>query len=158
MAAKAICKIDDCDKPVNCKGLCQMHYTRLQRHGDPLFTKTAAEGVGLKLLHSLVGHKGKECVIWPYSRNPQGYGQTYYCSEVMGAHRVMCILENGPPPTETHQAAHGCGNGRGGCINPDHLRWATPQENILDKFEMHGWVQPRDERGRITGIVRETVG
>lgn len=154
MAAKAICKIETCDKPVNCKGLCHMHYTRLKRHGDPHFTKTAPEGDGLKLLHSLIGYVGKECIIWPYSRTPQGYGQTFYCGEVMGAHRVMCILDKGPPPTDRHQSAHGCGNGSGGCINPFHLRWATPQENIKDKFEIHGWVQPRDERGRITGIVR----
>ena len=34
MATKFICSEPDCDKPVNCKGLCQMHYTRVRRHGD----------------------------------------------------------------------------------------------------------------------------
>jgi len=134
-----------------------MHYTRLQRHGDPLFTKTAPEGAGLEVLHSLIGHEGDTCVTWPYSRNPQGYGQTFYCGEVMGAHRVMTILKYGPPPTNAHQAAHSCGNGRLGCVNPVHLRWATAQENIIDKFKLHGWIQPRDEKGRITGIHRSEV-
>lgn len=157
MAKKPICTIDDCDKPVNCKGLCQMHYTRRHRHGDPLFTKTAPEGAGLDFLHSLVKHSGEECVAWPYSRNPQGYGQTYYRAEVMGAHRVMCMLEYGGPPSDKHQAAHSCGKGHLGCVNPRHLRWATAQENIKDKFDLHGWYQPRDKFGRITGIERPSA-
>jgi hypothetical protein len=154
MAAKLICSIPDCDKPAHCRGWCDMHYTRFKRHGDPLFTKTAPEGEGLKLLFSLIGHKGAGCIIWPFSRTPQGYGQTFYCGEVMGSHRVMCVLEHGEPPTPEHQAAHSCGNGRGGCINPDHLRWATPKENIAEKFDVHGWALLRSQDGKITGHAR----
>lgn len=138
---KGLCSIEGCDKPHHALGWCEMHRARWRRYGDPLLTKTAPDGEGLKLLHSLVGHKGAECVIWPFSKN-EGYGQTYYCGEVMGAHRVMCILEHGPPPTDKHHAAHGCGNGGEGCISPDHLRWATPKENIGDK-KVHG----REARG-----------
>lgn len=31
-----MCKIDGCEKPVHSKGLCQAHYRKMQRHGDPL--------------------------------------------------------------------------------------------------------------------------
>ena len=31
-----ICSVDGCDKPVQAKGLCNTHYKRLQRLGDPL--------------------------------------------------------------------------------------------------------------------------
>lgn len=135
--SRGLCTIEGCTKPIASRGWCGMHRARWRRYGDPLFTKTAPEGEGLKLLLSLVGHNGDECILWPYSKSRDGYGQTYYCGEVMGAHRAMCIIEHGPPPTDKHHAAHWCGKGREGCISPDHLRWATPKENIHDK-NTHG--------------------
>lgn len=33
------CSIDDCNKPHFCRGWCTAHYSRWQRHGDPLYTK-----------------------------------------------------------------------------------------------------------------------
>jgi hypothetical protein len=29
------CSIPNCGKPVNCKGMCKMHYMRVHRNGDP---------------------------------------------------------------------------------------------------------------------------
>lgn len=149
------CSVDGCARKYTSAGYCDMHRSRFRRHGDPLLTKTAPEGDGLALLQSLVGHDGDECITWPFSTNPQGYGQTYYCGEVMGAHRVMCILEHGAPPTPEHQAAHWCGRGRDGCINPKHLRWATAKENIADKFNLHGWRLVHDQNGRLIGHARD---
>ncbi len=154
MAKRRICSIDGCGKASVSLGWCQKHYVRFKRHGDPHKTLTAPEGAGIAFLESLIGIGRDDCVVWPYSRNPQGYGQTYYSSEVMGAHRVMCILAHGEPPSPKHQAAHSCGNGRNGCVNPAHLRWATPKENIADKYELHRWVHTRDRLGRITGIMK----
>jgi hypothetical protein len=34
-----ICKIDDCDRSVECKGLCSKHYQRFKAHGDANVTK-----------------------------------------------------------------------------------------------------------------------
>lgn len=151
---RGVCSIPECGKPHFIKGYCQMHMARWRRHGDPLFTKTSPEGAGLALLESLVGHRGDACIEWPFSRNRHGYGQTYYCGEVMGAHRVMCILDHGEPPSPSHHAAHSCGKGKDACINPSHLRWATAQENIDDKFSRHGWSLERSEDGRIIGHVQ----
>jgi hypothetical protein len=36
----------------------------------------------------------------------------------------MCELVNGPPPLGA-LAAHSCGRGHDGCVDPRHLRWAT---------------------------------
>ena len=30
------CSIEGCERPFRCKGVCGIHYQRLQRHGDPL--------------------------------------------------------------------------------------------------------------------------
>jgi hypothetical protein len=82
----------------------------------------------------------KECLIFPYGRITNGYGQVYderYQYKQIYAHRLMCELVHGPAPSDNYEAAHSCGNGHLGCVNPNHLRWDTPSGNAADKFE-HG--------------------
>ncbi|MGN7750589.1 HNH endonuclease [Sinorhizobium sp. 22678] len=52
-------------------------------------------------------------------------------------HRLVCKLVKGEPPTDRHEAAHSCGNGHLGCVNPNHLEWKTRSENQLDRVA-HG--------------------
>ena len=80
-------------------------------------------------------HKSCECVVWPFSRTPQGYG--YYQLGV-AAHSAMCRLVNGDPPSHRHDAAHSCGVRS--CINPLHLSWKTRRENAADMLK-HGTSQ-----------------
>jgi hypothetical protein len=76
------------------------------------------------------GHKGKECLIWPFSCCTPGYGQCYADGRSQMAHRYMCILVHGEPPKD-HETAHSCGNRR--CVNPRHLSWKTKTDNQLDR-------------------------
>lgn len=39
-----ICTVDGCDKPVQARGMCGMHYRRWRLHGDPLITKPRIRG------------------------------------------------------------------------------------------------------------------
>lgn len=71
----------------------------------------------------------EECLIWPFSRT-RGYGQFGYLGKGYYAHRYMCELKRGPAPSDIHEAAHSCGNN--GCVNPAHLSWKTPSENMMD--------------------------
>lgn len=90
------------------------------------------KGPGLLWLKAHVAHVGEECLIWPNSTNHQGYGQVGFYGKVVKAHRLMCILAHGDPPTPGHHAAHSCGNGHGGCVHPKHLSWKTPTQNRLE--------------------------
>lgn len=103
------------------------------------------KGKGLTWLKDHVLHDGDACLIWPFCVNHQGYGQVGYIGRVFKAHRLMCILAHGEPPTPKHHAAHSCGNGHGGCVHPKHLDWKTPQENRMDTNE-HG--TDRNHRGK----------
>lgn len=95
--------------------------------------KYSPRGAGPALLKNLVGHTGRECIFWPFNRNASGYGLTSLNGRQTLASRAMCMLAHGEPPTDRHEAAHSCGNGHLGCINPNCLRWATPEENEEDK-------------------------
>ena len=101
-------------------------------------TKKAKSGAHMAFLRSLVGRNDNECVPWPFpSRCEDNYGVVQYEGRLTGAHRVMCRLAHGEPPTPKHHAAHSCG--RSICVNPLHLRWATASENEADK-KLHGTV------------------
>lgn len=86
------------------------------------------------------------CLVWPFYRNPNGYGMCRFGDKSRWAHRLMCEMAHGSPPTLEHEAAHSCGNGDGGCCNPRHLSWKTPTENRRDSIE-HG-TSIRVRRGR----------
>ena len=88
-------------------------------------------------LRARAGHKGKACLLWPFSKIWNGYGNLKYGNKVTYAHRVMCEFAHGPAPSKRHQAAHSCGNGGKGCVNPTHLSWKTPRQNQLDRRK-HG--------------------
>jgi hypothetical protein len=97
--------------------------------------KTWAKGEPLAFLQAHVGYEGNECLIWPFSRNPYGYGSFGHEGKLVYAHRWMCAVVHGPAPTKKHQAAHDCNNGHGGCIHPKHVLWKTPLQNTQDKIQ-----------------------
>lgn len=78
-----------------------------------------------------------QCWIWPMRREPAGYGLVTIRKKRHKAHRVVCRMAHGEPPQEKLDAAHSCGNGHLGCVNPHHLRWATRRENVADAIR-HG--------------------
>lgn len=80
-----------------------------------------------------VSHVGDECLIWPGTRNWNGYGTLGVEGDLCYAHRTMCKLVHGEPPTPKHVAAHSCHNGKGGCVHPKHVSWKTPRENLLER-------------------------
>jgi hypothetical protein len=91
------------------------------------------KGETLRWMHEHVAYDGDKCLRWPFSYNWNGYGHIGVNRAVIKAHRFMCILAHGEPPTPKHQAAHSCNNGHMGCVNPKHLSWKTPRQNALDR-------------------------
>jgi hypothetical protein len=137
MAKTGVCSIPGCIKlGILRRGLCEPHYDRLMRHGDPLAGGTF-RGEPLAWLHAHAGHEGVDCLVWPYGIRGQGRGSVKYGGKDVWAHRLMCELAHGPAPSDGHEAAHGCGKGHEACVTPQHLRWATRQENQGDKVQ-HG--------------------
>jgi hypothetical protein len=80
-----------------------------------------------------VAHDGADCLIWPFAKNWNGYGNIGRKGKMLKAHRVMCEQAHGPAPSPSHVAGHSCHNGRGGCVNPKHLSWITASQNIRER-------------------------
>jgi hypothetical protein len=103
----------------------------------------------LSLLYGLKGHQGAECVVWPYAK---GRGSIKIDGRQRTAANAMCGIAHGPP-ADDEEVAHSCNQGDFGCINPNHLRWATHTENMGDKF-IHG-TQPMGEKHYKSKITAE---
>lgn len=139
-ASPVICSVHGCGTPSRRRGWCNKHYKRWQRWGDPaLGSDKARNGALMEFLHGVVAADTDECIAWPFRSNTKGYGVAEYGGVITLASRIVCILAHGNPPSDTHQSAHSCGNGRRGCVNPKHLSWKTPGENASDKL-LHGTI------------------
>jgi hypothetical protein len=102
------------------------------RKGEPPPIK--GNGQGYLWLKALLDYQGDDCKPWPFCTDARiGRGRVGYNGKRYWAHRLMCLLAHGEPPTPKHQAAHECGKGHYGCCNPRHLKWKTNSENQLDR-------------------------
>lgn len=134
------CSIADCDRRAITRGWCKNHYERWRKHGSPTGGAPSPAPMGAPMAfvtRMLDSPPEQECVKWPYATNNRGYGTMMFRGRFHAAARVVCILASGEPPSALHEAAHSCGAGNLGCVNPAHLRWATTEENNKDKID-HG--------------------
>lgn len=132
------CAAKGCKKSSGYHGYCQAHYRRLKLYGSvEAFHPNYHHGETFIRAH--LQYDGDDCLRWPYSVNKNGRGMAVIGNVQMSAPRAMCTLAHGQPPTPEHEAAHSCGKGHEGCINPRHLRWATTAENRADMVA-HGTV------------------
>lgn len=105
---------------------------------------TKGQGQTIRWIKAHADYQHDFCLIWPFA-TLHGYGQFGMSGKNYYAHRYMCELAHGAPPTPQHQAAHSCGNGHKGCVNPKHLSWKSKSENQLD-CRQHG-TQARSRYG-----------
>lgn len=143
---KSTCTVAGCERPVRYRALCNAHYLRKLRHGDPL-------GSGRRTLRERFESKviRVESGCWEWSGGHfqvTGYAIFNVPSERDGrwrpvvAHRVSYELHVGPIPAGL-VLDHLCRNR--GCVNPAHLEAVTQQINTL-RGEAPSAVSVRDNR------------
>lgn len=149
MANSRICSVNGCGKKHYSKGLCEMHYRRSRKYGDPLKGASITRlGEAKDFFQSVVlNYEGTDCLIWPYGLSGNGYGQIKKDGRMQIVNRLVCEEANGPPPTPAHEAAHSCGKGKFGCVTKRHLSWKTHADNMSDTI-LHGTSNRGASNGR----------
>lgn len=136
MTTKKSCSISGCNNPAIKRGWCNAHYKRWHQHGDPLGGGTFEGDPKRYFDEVVIPYSGDDCLTWPYGKS-DGYGIMVVDGKCCKVHRLACEEVSGSPPSPKHEAAHSCGNGHLGCVNPRHLRWRTHKENMREMVE-HG--------------------
>lgn len=106
----------------------------------------APEGVPRAWLDAHKNVTGQDCLIWPFWRTPNGYGRIRIGKKSAAVHRLMCVHRHGLPPTPKYDAAHSCGKGNLGCVNPQHVSWKTRKDNQADQI-IHGTINRGERNG-----------
>lgn len=152
MDNSSTCSIPNCDRPTRARGWCNAHWIRWSRYGDPLKGLRHRDD-SIRYLHGVVlPHKETErCLLWPHGKTSDGYGRIGINGKRVAAHRLVCSMVHGGSPSPKHEAAHSCGNGHLGCVNPQHLSWKTRSENFADKL-----VHDTHNRGERNGFSKIT--
>lgn len=93
------------------------------------------------------------CWLWVGASTTSGYGQIRLGGKTYLAHRISWLLAGRELRNGLH-LLHSCGVPGGNlCVNPDHLRPGTQQNNNDDRRQVAGY--PRDPGGRFA-LVRRT--
>src|ERR1700760_4080290 len=124
------CGLDDCESNVFGRGMCNKHYMRWRRWGDP----NVVNGRGSKRGDPFVRFwekvdKTDACWLWNGTVNRHGYGIFCVGPDRFPAHKW--ILFDGNPPKNgpgTWDVDHLCRVRN--CVRPDHLEFVTHAENI----------------------------
>lgn len=115
------CSLDDCDRGLYAKGLCNLHWQRLRAYGSTDDPRLSHEDRFWYYVD-----KTDTCWNWTGGRsakNRGGYGK--FLNDVL-AHRFSYEMHKGPIPAGM-SIDHTCHNKQ--CVNPEHLRTVTKKQN-----------------------------
>lgn len=124
------CIVEGCAKAARVRHLCEAHYARLRRYGDP--TYQPPRGMAPTPLIERIADKftvGDGCWLWHGCADALGYGQVAADgrnNRKVQAHRAVYELMVGPIPDGLHLDHLCCVPA---CVRPSHLEPVTQAEN-----------------------------
>lgn len=149
MRQKRLCNVDGCTRPSRVHQMCDKHYRRWKRHGDPTVTVMPAPGDIARWMADQVASRDREgCWEWPFGMDGKGYGAIHVNGQQTRACRFARELD-GRPIAPGMLARHTCDNRS--CVNPDHIIDGTYLDNSRDAVERGRVARgSRQHRARLT--------
>lgn len=142
------CSVPDCKDTFRMRrGLCNKHYLKLRRRGDPqIELRPASSDSILVSLAKRLELKSSGCIEWVGHKHCQGYGRLMHQGKMWLAHRLVYTLLLGDIP-QGLELLHSCDNPA--CCNVNHLRPGTHLDNMRDASEKQRWQKLKAERLRV---------
>lgn len=137
---RTVCSIEDCDRPEYGRGLCNMHWKRWRKHGDPLVIGKAGNPGQPRqwqrkvFVRRLVDYPAPTpqptpCRLWQGVTRHNGYVEHGVRPDGKLIHRWVWEQINGPIPPGMC-VLHKCDQGL--CYRYDHLWLGTRADNNRD--------------------------
>lgn len=141
-----LCSVEGCTRVRDARGMCNRHYLRWRKHGDPNVILTNQGKTTDERFWGYVDKQPNGCWLWTSAVSPR-YGVFWVggAKRSAYAHRYAYELLVGPIP-EGAQIDHRCENRL--CVNPEHLEPVTPQTNTVRFWRSRGHTRDRDTAGR----------
>lgn len=133
MISYKVCSVKSCTNTIKAKKLCNAHYIKLGRYGNPDTNIRTPVGIAFKYFMKAMKIETDDCINWKFSKISTGYGQVTIGNRRGLVHREALLQRNNKPTKQKPYALHTCRNR--GCFNYKHLRWGSPKENMLDKLK-----------------------
>jgi hypothetical protein len=134
------CTIEDCGGRQVGQGLCDKHYRRLRRYGDPRITKRIIGDIEARWWSKVDRRGDDECWPWKDKPNTEGYavfgvGQKVVKAARWGYERFVSPIPPGQMPDHTCHDPKVCNLGKQCphrmCVNWHHLELVENRENVL---------------------------
>jgi HNH endonuclease len=124
----AVCTMNNCARPTRTRGLCDAHYKRLWRYGDPSVVLLRRDLSESDRFWTKVT-KTRGCWLWTACLTPCGYGMFETRRRTRLAHRWSYAAAYGPIPDGLY-VLHHCDTPE--CVRPNHLYLGTQTDNMAD--------------------------
>lgn len=133
-----LCSIIGCAEISKARSMCSKHYARWRRSvSGPISKSTSKAQSQLYIEGVALRWESDDCLRWPFRINKEKYAIAYVRRKSKYAHKIICEIKNGPPPTASSQAWHICGNKEGGCVNPKHIKWVELRHSVKYRRKSH---------------------
>lgn len=136
-------------KPPRVKGLCMACYMKQRRAARADYVGRRPTGSGYEQALQISGQwldrflrkidSRGECHIWGGQKTKAGYGVFYVGDRTLLAHRLVRAMHGGD--VRAPVVMHTCDNPS--CVNPEHLRDGSYQDNVDDMISKGRQADPR---------------
>ena len=144
------CWVDECDRAVHARDLCERHYRRALKHGSPL-SGGPTHYSNTEEAFAARTHRSGDCLIWTGGKTSGGYGVMHVDGKTIGAH-VYAWLRSGRELRAGRLIDHRdhCDPA---CVEVGHLREATHHQNMANRRGAQA-----SSRSRVRNVRQEANG